>query len=176
VRPSQPASWLRLTPKARATAAADKLPLATRKSSVAFTTSCTLSSGLGRGGLILSLASINLSFAARSGPLHTMETSTRSGLGNSCKPWLISSNYLRFFQPNELSIPNAPRPAVSFRCESSTHCARRPCVDNENQVVDINTPMAYCVGVVFVETRVFNRRVQQYMDDDEYGEMQACLL
>jgi len=29
--------------------------------------------------------------------------------------------------------------------------------------------------VVFVETPVFYRRVQQYMDDDEYGELQMFL-
>jgi len=31
------------------------------------------------------------------------------------------------------------------------------------------------VAVVFVETPVFNRRVLQYMDDEEYGQMQAFL-
>ena len=30
--------------------------------------------------------------------------------------------------------------------------------------------------VVFVETPIFNRRVQEYLDDDEYAEMQAFLL
>jgi len=35
--------------------------------------------------------------------------------------------------------------------------------------------MAYLVAVVFVETSIFTRRVQQYMDDEEYGEMQAFL-
>lgn len=29
--------------------------------------------------------------------------------------------------------------------------------------------------MVFIETPIFYRRVQQYMDDDEYGEMQAYL-
>ena len=29
--------------------------------------------------------------------------------------------------------------------------------------------------MVFVETPIFNRRVQQYMDDEDYGEMQAFL-
>ena len=29
--------------------------------------------------------------------------------------------------------------------------------------------------VVFVETPIFYRRVQQYLDDEEYGEMQALL-
>jgi putative transcriptional regulator len=33
--------------------------------------------------------------------------------------------------------------------------------------------MAYLVAVVFVETPIFYRRVQQLMDDDEYAEMQA---
>jgi hypothetical protein len=35
--------------------------------------------------------------------------------------------------------------------------------------------MAYLAAVVFVETPIFTRRVQQYMDDEEYGEMQAFL-
>jgi mRNA-degrading endonuclease RelE of RelBE toxin-antitoxin system len=35
--------------------------------------------------------------------------------------------------------------------------------------------MAYVVPVVFVETPIFTRRVQEYMDDEEYGEMQAHL-
>ena len=35
--------------------------------------------------------------------------------------------------------------------------------------------MAYCGTVVLVETPIFNRRIQEYMDDDEYGEMQAFL-
>ena len=35
--------------------------------------------------------------------------------------------------------------------------------------------MAYLVAVVFVETPIFTRRVQQFMDDEEYGEMQAFL-
>jgi hypothetical protein len=35
--------------------------------------------------------------------------------------------------------------------------------------------MAYFVAVVFVETPNFCRRVQQYMDDDEYAEMQLYL-
>jgi mRNA-degrading endonuclease RelE of RelBE toxin-antitoxin system len=30
--------------------------------------------------------------------------------------------------------------------------------------------------VVFVETPIFNRRVQEYLDDDEYAEMQAHLV
>jgi len=35
--------------------------------------------------------------------------------------------------------------------------------------------MAYLVAVVFVETPIFYRRVQQLMDDDEYAEMQVFL-
>lgn len=35
--------------------------------------------------------------------------------------------------------------------------------------------MAYLKPVVFVETPIFTKRVQQYMDDEEYGEMQAFL-
>jgi len=35
--------------------------------------------------------------------------------------------------------------------------------------------MAYLSPVVFVETPIFTKRVQQYMDDEEYGEMQAFL-
>jgi len=35
--------------------------------------------------------------------------------------------------------------------------------------------MAYLIAVVFVETPIFTRRVQRYMDDEEYGEMQAFL-
>jgi hypothetical protein len=35
--------------------------------------------------------------------------------------------------------------------------------------------MAYHAAVVFVETPIFTRRVQQFMDDGEYGEMQAFL-
>jgi len=35
--------------------------------------------------------------------------------------------------------------------------------------------MTYPRTVVFVETPVFYRRVQQYMDDDEYGELQMFL-
>ena len=31
------------------------------------------------------------------------------------------------------------------------------------------------MSVVFVETPIFNRRVQQYLDDEDYGEMQAFL-
>ena len=31
------------------------------------------------------------------------------------------------------------------------------------------------MAVVFVETPIFNRRVLQYMDDEEYGQMQAFL-
>lgn len=31
------------------------------------------------------------------------------------------------------------------------------------------------MSVVFVETPIFYRRVQQYLDDEEYGEMQALL-
>jgi hypothetical protein len=31
------------------------------------------------------------------------------------------------------------------------------------------------VAVIFVETPIFTRRVQQFMDDEEYGEMQAFL-
>lgn len=30
--------------------------------------------------------------------------------------------------------------------------------------------------MVFVETPIFNRRVQEYMDDDEYAKMQAFLV
>ncbi len=35
--------------------------------------------------------------------------------------------------------------------------------------------MAYLAPVVFVETPNFTRRVQEYMDDEEYGQMQAFL-
>ena len=35
--------------------------------------------------------------------------------------------------------------------------------------------MAYLVAVVFVETPIFTRRVQEYMDDEEYAAMQAFL-
>jgi mRNA-degrading endonuclease RelE of RelBE toxin-antitoxin system len=35
--------------------------------------------------------------------------------------------------------------------------------------------MTYPETVVFVETPVFYRRVQQYMDDDEYAELQMFL-
>lgn len=35
--------------------------------------------------------------------------------------------------------------------------------------------MAYLTPVIFVETPIFTKRVQQYMDDEEYGEMQAFL-
>jgi mRNA-degrading endonuclease RelE of RelBE toxin-antitoxin system len=36
--------------------------------------------------------------------------------------------------------------------------------------------LAYLLVVVFVETPIFNRRVQEYLDDDEYAEMQAFLV
>ncbi len=35
--------------------------------------------------------------------------------------------------------------------------------------------MAYVSPVVFVETPNFTRRVHEYMDDEEYGQMQAFL-
>ncbi len=35
--------------------------------------------------------------------------------------------------------------------------------------------MAYTAAVVFVETAVFTRRVQEYLNDDEYGELQVFL-
>ena len=35
--------------------------------------------------------------------------------------------------------------------------------------------MAYPKPVVFVETPIFAKRVQQYMDDDEYAELQTSL-
>jgi hypothetical protein len=35
--------------------------------------------------------------------------------------------------------------------------------------------MAYLAAVVFVETPIFCRRVQQFLDDDEYAEMQLFL-
>jgi len=35
--------------------------------------------------------------------------------------------------------------------------------------------MAYPESVVFVETPIFNRRVQQHMGDDEYADLQAYL-
>ena len=35
--------------------------------------------------------------------------------------------------------------------------------------------MAYLTPVIFVETPIFTKRVQQYMDEEEYGEMQAFL-
>jgi mRNA-degrading endonuclease RelE of RelBE toxin-antitoxin system len=35
--------------------------------------------------------------------------------------------------------------------------------------------MAYLATVVFVETPIFYRRVQQFLDDDEYAEMQLFL-
>jgi mRNA-degrading endonuclease RelE of RelBE toxin-antitoxin system len=35
--------------------------------------------------------------------------------------------------------------------------------------------MAYLAPVVFVETPIFTKRVQEYMDDEEYAEMQAYL-
>jgi mRNA-degrading endonuclease RelE of RelBE toxin-antitoxin system len=35
--------------------------------------------------------------------------------------------------------------------------------------------MAYVVAVVFVETPIFTRRVQEYMDDEGYADMQAFL-
>ena len=35
--------------------------------------------------------------------------------------------------------------------------------------------MAYLVAVVFVETPIFYRRVQQLMDDDDYAQMQVFL-
>ena len=35
--------------------------------------------------------------------------------------------------------------------------------------------MAYLAAVVFVETPIFYRRVQQFLDDDEYAEMQLFL-
>jgi mRNA-degrading endonuclease RelE of RelBE toxin-antitoxin system len=35
--------------------------------------------------------------------------------------------------------------------------------------------LAYDAAVVFVETNIFARRVQQYMDDDEYAGLQATL-
>jgi mRNA-degrading endonuclease RelE of RelBE toxin-antitoxin system len=35
--------------------------------------------------------------------------------------------------------------------------------------------MAYFAAVVFVETPVFYRRVQQFLSDDDYAEMQAFL-
>jgi mRNA-degrading endonuclease RelE of RelBE toxin-antitoxin system len=36
--------------------------------------------------------------------------------------------------------------------------------------------LAYLAVVVFVETPIFNRRVQEYLDDDEYAGMQAFLV
>ena len=36
--------------------------------------------------------------------------------------------------------------------------------------------MAYRSLVVFIETPIFCRRVQEHMDDDEYAELQKCLL
>jgi mRNA-degrading endonuclease RelE of RelBE toxin-antitoxin system len=36
--------------------------------------------------------------------------------------------------------------------------------------------MAYPLPVVFVETPIFYKRVQQYMDDEDYAEMQAFLV
>src|SRR2546429_7775792 len=35
--------------------------------------------------------------------------------------------------------------------------------------------MAYVAAVVFVETPVFYRRVQQFLDDDEYADLQLFL-
>lgn len=35
--------------------------------------------------------------------------------------------------------------------------------------------MAYLEAVVFVETPIFTKRIQQYMDDDDYIELQKCL-
>ena len=35
--------------------------------------------------------------------------------------------------------------------------------------------MAYLAAVVFVETPIFYRRVQQFLDDDDYAEMQLFL-
>lgn len=35
--------------------------------------------------------------------------------------------------------------------------------------------MAYTESVVFIETPIFFRRVQQYMDDDDYSAMQVLL-
>lgn len=35
--------------------------------------------------------------------------------------------------------------------------------------------MAYSASVVFVETPVFTRRVQEFLDDDEYAELQTFL-
>jgi hypothetical protein len=35
--------------------------------------------------------------------------------------------------------------------------------------------MAYSAEVVFVETPVFTRRVQEYLDDEAYGHLQAFL-
>src|SRR5947209_2238725 len=35
--------------------------------------------------------------------------------------------------------------------------------------------MAYIAAVVFVETTVFYRRVQQFLDDDEYADLQLFL-
>jgi mRNA-degrading endonuclease RelE of RelBE toxin-antitoxin system len=36
--------------------------------------------------------------------------------------------------------------------------------------------MAYLAGVEFVETPNFYRRIQQFLDDDEYAEMQLVLV
>ena len=36
--------------------------------------------------------------------------------------------------------------------------------------------MAYYAEVVFVETFIFCRRVQEFLDDDEYAELQLLLL
>ena len=35
--------------------------------------------------------------------------------------------------------------------------------------------MAYLASVIFVETPVFTRRIQQHMEDEEYSELQAFL-
>jgi mRNA-degrading endonuclease RelE of RelBE toxin-antitoxin system len=35
--------------------------------------------------------------------------------------------------------------------------------------------LAYAYSVVFVETPIFTRRIGDYMDDDEYGRLQAFL-
>ena len=41
--------------------------------------------------------------------------------------------------------------------------------------IDTPTPMAYNMGMIFVETSLFTRRIVQAMDDDTYGELQEHL-
>ena len=48
-------------------------------------------------------------------------------------------------------------------------------LDDVTSAIDNRTPAAYHVDVIFIETSIFTRRIQECMDDSSYADLQGFL-